>query len=90
MYAQDLIDRLDTDLAYAIRTEGKMEVEDITNYQEVRGEIQEALEGLRDVPNREETPLIYHLDVAAMYPNIILTNRWVLTSHLPSAFSLET
>jgi DNA polymerase epsilon subunit 1 len=24
---------------------------------------------------REECPLIYHLDVAAMYPNIILTNR---------------
>ena len=27
------------------------------------------------MPAREETPLIYHLDVAAMYPNIILTNR---------------
>jgi hypothetical protein len=26
-------------------------------------------------PRREEVPLIYHLDVAAMYPNIILTNR---------------
>jgi len=25
--------------------------------------------------SREEAPLIYHLDVAAMYPNIILTNR---------------
>lgn len=25
--------------------------------------------------DREEVPLIYHLDVAAMYPNIILTNR---------------
>lgn len=25
--------------------------------------------------HREEVPLIYHLDVAAMYPNIILTNR---------------
>jgi DNA polymerase epsilon subunit 1 len=23
----------------------------------------------------KEKPLIYHLDVAAMYPNIILTNR---------------
>ncbi len=33
------------------------------------------LEALRDTPNREECPLIYHLDVAAMYPNIILTNR---------------
>ena len=42
---------------------------------QVREEIVVALEGLRDVPAREETPLIYHLDVAAMYPNIILTNR---------------
>lgn len=25
--------------------------------------------------NFKEKPLIYHLDVAAMYPNIILTNR---------------
>lgn len=30
---------------------------------------------LRDEPVRDECPLIYHLDVAAMYPNIILTNR---------------
>jgi len=30
---------------------------------------------LRDCPNRLESPIIYHLDVAAMYPNIILTNR---------------
>lgn len=29
----------------------------------------------RAVLCREEVPLIYHLDVAAMYPNIILTNR---------------
>ena len=30
---------------------------------------------LRDCPNRLENPIIYHLDVGAMYPNIILTNR---------------
>lgn len=30
---------------------------------------------LKDHPIVEERPLIYHLDVAAMYPNIILTNR---------------
>ena len=30
---------------------------------------------LRDSPQREEFPVIYHLDVGAMYPNIILTNR---------------
>lgn len=37
--------------------------------------ILDALRDLRRTPNRVERPLIYHLDVAAMYPNIILTNR---------------
>lgn len=38
----------------------------------------ESLTKLRDVsnPTKYETlPLIYHIDVAAMYPNIIITNR---------------
>lgn len=73
---QDLIDKLDNNLQYAIKVECKTEVDDVINYEEVRDEIKTQLESLRDVPNREETPLIYHLDVAAMYPNIILTNRW--------------
>lgn len=30
---------------------------------------------LANTPNRIECPVIYHLDVGAMYPNIILTNR---------------
>jgi DNA polymerase epsilon subunit 1 len=33
------------------------------------------LEDLRDNTKRLEKPFIYHLDVGAMYPNIILTNR---------------
>lgn len=41
----------------------------------MRSEIIEQLEMLRDSPLREEEPFIYHLDVAAMYPNIILSNR---------------
>lgn len=40
------------------------------------------LEVLRDSPIRDERPLIYHLDVAAMYPNIILTNRLQVRSAL--------
>ncbi|CAG8516863.1 18561_t:CDS:10 [Acaulospora morrowiae] len=49
---------------------------EITNYDEVRSQILTALEELRDCKQSfEKTPLIYHLDVAAMYPNIILTNR---------------
>jgi DNA polymerase epsilon subunit 1 len=35
----------------------------------------EKLKLLRDNPKRTEKPFIYHLDVGAMYPNIILTNR---------------
>lgn len=38
-------------------------------------EIKNKLTSLKEVPNRIECPLIYHLDVGAMYPNIILTNR---------------
>ena len=38
-------------------------------------DLQQQLALLRDTPNRLEKPMIYHLDVAAMYPNIILSNR---------------
>jgi DNA polymerase epsilon subunit 1 len=72
---QQLIDSIDQDLEYAINHDASWKVEDVENYDEVRNEIVSALQNLRDVPNREEEPLIYHLDVAAMYPNIILTNR---------------
>ena len=73
---QKLLDSLDDDLKYALRTEGKgMVPGDCANYAETRAAIAEKLEALRDDPNVAATPLIYHLDVAAMYPNIILTNR---------------
>ncbi|XP_055836278.1 DNA polymerase epsilon catalytic subunit A-like [Solanum dulcamara] len=70
-----LINNLDRDLQYAIGVEGKMGLECVINYDEVKSAIMEKLMRLRDNPSREECPLIYHLDVAAMYPNIILTNR---------------
>ncbi|KAL5555227.1 hypothetical protein UlMin_037463 [Ulmus minor] len=72
---EQLMNNLDRDLQYAIRVEGKMDLESVSNYDEVRNAILEKLVSLRDEPIREECPLIYHLDVAAMYPNIILTNR---------------
>ena len=74
------MDSLDDDLKYAIEVEGKWDLSDAENYEEVRDEIKELLEDLRDNPFRDELPLIYHLDVAAMYPNIILTNRWDMKS----------
>ena len=46
-----------------------------TNFNEILEDIQEKLADLRDTPARLENPIIYHLDVGAMYPNIILTNR---------------
>ncbi|CEP06775.1 hypothetical protein [Parasitella parasitica] len=73
--AQELIDQLDDALKFTIQVEEKKSLQDIVNYDEVKAEIQQKLEELRDKPMRQEPPLIYHLDVAAMYPNIILTNR---------------
>ncbi|XP_058067456.1 DNA polymerase epsilon catalytic subunit A-like isoform X2 [Magnolia sinica] len=72
---EQLIRNLDRDLHYALRVEGKMDVDLVSNYEDVKNAIMEKLVMLRDEPMREERPLIYHLDVAAMYPNIILTNR---------------
>ncbi len=84
---QELIDSLDDDLRYAIEVEGKLAMGDVENYEEVRDAIRASLEGLRDTPNREECPLIYHLDVAAMYPNIILTNRCAARHSLENVLS---
>merc|ERR1719249_44108 len=59
----------------AIEVEEKIPLDQVTNFDEVLEDIKEKLADLRDVPNRLENPIIYHLDVGAMYPNIILTNR---------------
>ncbi|KAJ1885004.1 DNA polymerase epsilon catalytic subunit, partial [Kickxella alabastrina] len=73
--AQRLLDELDRALRFSIEVEGRLKMEDIENYDEVRLQIAGRLTDLRDTPVRSESPLLYHLDVAAMYPNIILTNR---------------
>ena len=70
-----LIGKIDAALTFAIEVEYGMQRTDVTNYDDVRGAIIERLEALRDDPCLLEEPVIYHLDVAAMYPNIILTNR---------------
>lgn len=49
---------------------------DVENYDEIKHKIVSQLEALRQrCPSVESEPLIYHVDVAAMYPNIILSNR---------------
>ncbi|TFY56137.1 hypothetical protein EVG20_g9045 [Dentipellis fragilis] len=73
--AQKLIDELDAALTFCITDEYKSSMEDVVNYEEVKAEIQAKLEEMRDNPLRMDKPLIYHLDVAAMYPNIMLSNR---------------
>lgn len=73
---QQLINDLDRALTFSLKAEGGVDdLGQVTNYEEVKADIQRRLEMLRDTPNRSDRPLIYHLDVAAMYPNIILTNR---------------
>lgn len=42
---------------------------------QICGQVEDTLQQLASTPNRIECPVIYHLDVGAMYPNIILTNR---------------
>ncbi|KAF8310468.1 DUF1744-domain-containing protein [Clavulina sp. PMI_390] len=73
--AQKLIDDLDRALQFCITQEFKTDLANVTNYDEVKASITKALEDLRDNPSRTDNPLIYHLDVAAMYPNIMLSNR---------------
>jgi len=59
----------------AIEVEEGIPMDQVTNFDEILEDIQEKLADLRDTPARLENPIIYHLDVGAMYPNIILTNR---------------
>jgi len=71
----ELIGNLDRDLKFAIEVEGGKKLESILDYDEQKQKIIVQLLELKARPKREEKPYIYHLDVAAMYPNIILTNR---------------
>ncbi|KAL8359001.1 hypothetical protein RB601_008139 [Gaeumannomyces tritici] len=72
---EELIRDLDAALKFSITVEEKKSMDDVTNYEEVKEQIKAKLEALRETPNRLERPLIYHLDVASMYPNIMTTNR---------------
>ena len=82
---EKLIDGIDSTLKHAIEEEEKIPLDMVTNIDEVKEEIKAKLTALKDQPLRMENPVIYHLDVGAMYPNIILTNRLQ-----PSAMVNET
>ena len=72
---QKLHDDVERCMKRAIEVEEKIPLHEVTNFDEICDEIKEKLCDLRDTPARLENPIIYHLDVGAMYPNIILTNR---------------
>lgn len=62
-------------LKHAIEVEEGIPLDQVKNLEDVAGQIENILQELHDTPIRAEKPVIYHLDVGAMYPNIILTNR---------------
>lgn len=71
-----LIRDLDRALQFYLNFEVKLTLADkVTNYEVVKGEIVDMLLKLAETPIKHDRPLIYHLDVGSMYPNIILTNR---------------
>ncbi|CAM4930738.1 unnamed protein product [Rotaria socialis] len=72
---QFLIDNIDRILHQSIEVEEKLSIDLVENLAEIKEDIIQRLQHLKNVPNRLENPNIYHLDVGAMYPNIILTNR---------------
>ena len=72
---QKLINEVDLTIDFCARVEQKIDPAEITNRDELRKKIITALEFIKDNSNSEAKPLIYHVDVAAMYPNIILSNR---------------
>jgi DNA polymerase epsilon subunit 1 len=72
---QSLADGVKRTMGHALEIEEKVPLEDVTNFDEVCDQIIEKLLLLKATPIRSENPMIYHLDVGAMYPNIILTNR---------------
>lgn len=72
---EKLMDTTEKTMKHAIEVEEGIPLDMVTNFDEVCAEIKAKLQHMKDHPRRDENPLIYHLDVGAMYPNIILTNR---------------
>lgn len=71
----ELLGDLENALKFSIVVEGKQKLEDVTNFDEIYNAVKEKLLHLKNNPKRKEKPLIYHVDVASMYPNIMCSNR---------------
>lgn len=78
---EETIDEVMKVIDFFVTVESGESVDNIVNLKEVKTEIQEKLLSIVNKLNETEDdtlsiePLIYHVDVASMYPNIILTNR---------------
>lgn len=80
-----LMDNVENYIRFCLEIENGMQFNEETvdpkSIEEIKNQIITKLTSLTEIiessPNNiiEEKPLIYHLDVSAMYPNIILTNR---------------
>ncbi|GEQ71873.1 hypothetical protein JCM33374_g5559 [Metschnikowia sp. JCM 33374] len=71
----ELLQDLRKSIEFCVEVENGKKIADVENFDEVYNEIKTKLEDLRDNPIRSENPLIYHVDVASMYPNIMTSNR---------------
>lgn len=71
-------------MEHSLRNDAKLEPEELTDFEQVCGQIESQLDALIGRPLLTEFPKLYHLDVGAMYPNIILTNRLQVSTHWPS------
>ena len=74
---KSLIDNIDKVLKFAVEIEQGCSISDVVNFDEVINEVASMLQAFIDEGTNfiEREPLIYHVDVSAMYPNIILSNR---------------
>ncbi|CAD5218192.1 unnamed protein product [Bursaphelenchus okinawaensis] len=72
---EQLKSEVEATMRHAVEGELGVPLTEVTNFEEECGKVKEVLSSLIEHPKRFEPPKIYHLDVGAMYPNIILTNR---------------
>uniref|UniRef100_A0A1I7SFS8 DNA polymerase epsilon catalytic subunit n=1 Tax=Bursaphelenchus xylophilus TaxID=6326 RepID=A0A1I7SFS8_BURXY len=72
---EQLKSEVEATMRHAVVGELGVPLEEVTNFEEVCDSVKDVIDHLIQHPNRYEPPKIYHLDVGAMYPNIILTNR---------------
>jgi DNA polymerase epsilon subunit 1 len=62
-------------MKHTLIAEMGVKLDEITDFDDVCDQVKSKIDELIQHHQRHENPKIYHLDVGAMYPNIILTNR---------------